>query len=119
MSDLAKHAGTEPRPLPANDFKSAYHVNIHIPNPIHKDLPKVNPNAVPTKRVIGGLLKQQNFDYIPNHRPVVEKISNVSLWTKVSPQTTMSVPINPRKLEKFNTAIRERELRAKMGIKHT
>ena len=112
-------ARRQPQPQPAYDPNSTKHIDVHIPEPIHKDLPKVNPNALPVSRMIGGLLKEQNFKYIPNHRPVVEKDVSMNIHSEVSPVTSLKTPINPRKQEKFRTALREGKMRSRMGTNIT
>lgn len=84
--------------------------------PIHNDIPRINPNAVNIGRTVGSLVQSSRYNYIPNHRNVVEVPPTFTTHNSVTPQRNMGLPVNPRKLQEYESHVQDDRIRKSMGI---
>lgn len=84
--------------------------------PIHKNIPSVNPNAVNIGRTVGSLIQTSKYNYIPNHRNVVEIPPSFTTHNSVTPQRGMYLPVDARKLNAYQSYVEDERIRRSMGI---
>ena len=92
----------------------------NIPTLLQKGMPKVNPNAIRTDQYIGNLLVHTKYQYFGNNRPFVEAPPNFQIDATLKPRfSAHQLPVNPRLLQAYETALEEQKIRQSLGVNYT
>lgn len=89
------------------------------PKVSQRGLPKVNPNAVPSHKLVGSLLMRTKYKYIPDNRPFVEAPPSFPIDVSVEPSSKIVMPLNPRLYDAYQTAVEETRIRKELGVDYT
>eukprot|EP00466_Bigelowiella_natans_P006797 jgi/Bigna1/69859/fgenesh1_pg.10_\ len=85
-----------------------------MPSLLQGGMPKINPNALPTSRYVGNLLLRPKYQYLSNNRPFIEVPPNFTVDGSVTPSSKQTLPVNPRLIEAYNSAVEETKIRKAM-----